>query len=77
MAKVSLQRARIAALVGQGEATGVPKHVRVWAPEAKLGSLTSALHKPGGGINDATRRSSYSTNARVSAGARALVSGAP
>ena len=42
VAEVGLQRPGIVALVGQGEATGVPQHVRVNL-EAKPGSLPSAL----------------------------------
>ena len=43
MAKVSLQRPRIVALVGQRKATGVSKHVGV-SLEAQLGLDARALH---------------------------------
>jgi hypothetical protein len=43
--EVSLQSARIMALIGERKATGVPKHVRVCL-EAKRGGRTSALNKP-------------------------------
>ena len=74
MAEVGLQGAGIVALVGQGEATGVPQHVRVDL-EAELGSLASALHmraKPA--VVNGEPRSVVNTNgewdpARVAAGA--------
>ena len=46
MAEIRLQRPGIVALVGQGEATGVPQHVRMNL-DAKPGSLRSALQQPG------------------------------
>jgi hypothetical protein len=45
MAQVRLQRAGIVALVGQGEPTSMPQHVRV-SLEAQLSSHTRALYKP-------------------------------
>ena len=44
VAKVSLQGARIVALVGQRKATGVAKRVRM-SRKAQLGLDTSALHQ--------------------------------
>ena len=48
MAQVGLQCPRIVALVGQGEAAGVPEHVGV-SLEAELGLDASTLHHPSKG----------------------------
>jgi hypothetical protein len=46
VAEIGLQGARIVSLVGKGEATGVPQHMRV-SLEAQAGALTSALDHAG------------------------------
>jgi hypothetical protein len=45
VAQVRLQGPAIVPGVGQGEAAGMPQHVRMGL-EVQLGGLTSALHKP-------------------------------
>ena len=47
VAEISLQGPRIVAPVGQGEAAGVPQHVRVHLEPAEPGGHASALQKPG------------------------------
>jgi hypothetical protein len=46
VAQIRLQRAGIVALVGQGEAAGVPEHVRMRL-EFEFGGMTGALDHAG------------------------------
>ena len=78
MAEVSLQRPRIVALVGQGDATGVPQHVRVnldaGKPAVVRGEPRSLVNTNGedGFCSRCSRRS-----ARISSPTIGCVAGVP